>query len=412
MTGLSRSSCQKFDYFQGRPLGRRDLERCASDSRTLLHGLTFDSKPYFLAMPATTIMTKSKIKARLARGSTGVVLGLSLIVSTAAPAAANPFSSLFKGLYRTIKGSTVGVLETAWRNPVSTFELLNARVFKIKGTEKYLKQYKKYSKYLQYVPGIPGGGGPIPPGLVIDIAAKQAGILPNGLPRDLNSVLDEILGPEKYATANGAGACPAGQSTTYCQRLGNLQRALSKTEQAQQEAVIATSNGAGVPDPYTVRSAIYRAAKQGFSDDKILTNPIAASVSAGNESDRKIVRAYSQATLGERGQQNVSDKIAAIQAGLEGVNETAKVGLEADNTQDVVKAMLASNAQVAGFLGMLATNDERNTVTDALKLNQMANQSQAQDAIRRERDAEVTAQSYRALVRARTSSILTRRPKK
>lgn len=310
------------------------------------------------------------------------------------PTQANPFSGLFSGILRQVKGTGLGILKTAWSNPVGTFRLLNERVFKVQGTEKYLQYYDKYGKYLKYVPGV--GGQVIPPSLVIDVATQQAGL--NGVPRDLNAVLDAILGPSK-----GSNGAPPGSSGCFnpnqsCNQYSNL------LAQIQREAVIGSTGAAGLPDPSVIRATITEAANRGLSPDAMSLNRVPASIYASNESDRKIARAKSSATLGEQGQQQLVDTVTAIDEGLTGVTETAKQGLETTVTQDAVKALLSVTAQSAGFLAIDTINGEQEKLDRALLLNQLANLSQAQDATRRGRDAEVNASALRLIYRSRMRS--------
>lgn len=321
----------------------------------------------------------------------GIWIALTVSVLTLAPppAQASPFKGLFSGILRQVKGTGLGILKTTWSNPVGTFRLLNERVFKIKGTEKYLQYYDKYGKYLKYVPGL--GGQPIPPSLLLDVAANEAGL--DGVPRDLNAVLDAILGPSTNGSPPGSTPCfnpnrPCDQYTTLL-------------EQIQKEAVIASTGAAGLPDPSVVRAAIYESAERGLSPDLILSNRVPAAIAAANEADRKIVRAKSSAALGQRGQQEVVDRITAIDEGLNGITETAKGGLEATTTQDVAKAFLSVSAQMGGFQAIQTINGEQEKIDRALLLNQIANVSQTNDSIRRGRDSETNANAIRLIHRSR-----------
>lgn len=322
----------------------------------------------------------------------GGVLSLTLLPPMATPpqAQANPFKGLFSGILNQVKGTGLGIVRTAWSNPVGTFRLLNQRVFKIQGTEKYLQYYDKYGKYLKYVPGI--GGQPIPASLVLAEAAGQAGL--DGVPNDLASVLDAILGPEKSKYGTTTAGCTAaikGCTDTYSTLL----------EQIQREAIIGTTGAAGLPDPTATRATIMSAANRGLSPDVLISNRVPAAIYASNETDRQISKAKVSAALGEQGQQQVIDRITAIDTGLEGITETAQQGIEATTTQDVVKSLLATNAQVAGFHAIQTINQEQGKLDNALVLNQLANISQTNDSIRRSRDTELNAQAARIIFRSR-----------
>ena len=330
---------------------------------------------------------KQKTKSILMVG----VLSLTLLPPMATPpqAQANPFKGLFSGILNQVKGTGLGIVRTAWSNPVGTFRLLNQRVFKIQGTEKYLQYYDKYGKYLKYVPGI--GGQPIPASLVLGESAKQAGL--DGVPNDLASVLDAILGPAKGkdGTTSGCTSAIKGCSDTYSTLLDQIQR----------EAIIGTTGAAGLPDPTATRATILEAASRGLSSDVLISNRVPAAIYASNETDRQISRAKTSAALGEQGQQQIIDRITAIDTGLEGITETAQQGIEATTTQDVVKSILATNAQVAGFHAIQTINQEQAKLDNALVLNQLANISQTNDSIRRGRDSELNAQAARIIFRSR-----------
>lgn len=339
---------------------------------------------------------------------TTLALALTICVSapfvSPAPVSANGgFKGLFTGIFKSLKDVPLTVFDTAWRNPVLTAKILNQRVFKIKGSDKFLADAQKYydKYYGRQILGVLRGRNPSP-NVLIDIAAKESGLLPNGIPRDLNSILDTILGPDKttVATANCNASGPG--SCKYTKILQDLQTPVDKVKIA---AIEASTGPIGIPNPYLVRKALLRAGKQGVSNDRLLQNPITAAVAEANETDRQIVRAFSETQLGEQGQENLKNEIEAIEVGLEGVNETARTGLEATTTQDVAKAILASNAQMAGFFGIIAADTKQQKIADALKLNQLANISQANDAQRRSRDAEVIAEARQALYNMRVRPI-------
>lgn len=336
--------------------------------------------------------TKQKKTALSLLLVSALILPLASPLIVPKPAQANPFKGLFSGILKTVKGSGISIVKTAISNPVGTFRLLNERAFKIKGTEKYLKHYDKYGKYLKYVPGI--GGQPIPPSLIIDIASKEAG-LKNGLPTDLNSILDEILGPSKTKTANGSSGCFSAVNSCGDDKYATL------LEQIEREAVIASTGPLGIPDPSVVRATIKESSKRGVKPDLFLNNPVIATTYAGNQSDRKVVRAKTRAVFSEEGQQNAIDRMTAVDEGLVGVVETATAGMEATNTQDVVKSLLSVAAQQSGFFAMQTIADEKAAIDRALMLNQSANSGQTQDALRRKHDVESSATAVRLLQQSR-----------
>lgn len=326
--------------------------------------------------------------------ASALILPLASPLIVPQPAQANPFKGLFSGILKQGKGIGLGIIKTAVTNPVGTFRLLNGRVFKIKGTEKYLKHYDKYGQYLKYVPGI--GGQPIPPGLVIDIAAQEAG-LENGIPRDLNAVLDTILGPQKNKDGSPAGSSGCFSSATSCGPDGYT----TLLEQIQKEAVIASTGPLGIPDPSIIRAAITESSKRGLQPDLMMSNKVVANGFAANEADRKVVKAKSGAALSVQGQQNSLDTMTAVDEGLKGVVETAQGGLESRVTQEVVKSLLSVTSQNAGFMAINTINGEQEKIDRALILNQLANSSQAQDSIRRQRDAELNANTARLIYLSR-----------
>lgn len=283
----------------------------------------------------------------------------------------------------------MGIIKTAISNPVGTFRLLNQRVFKIDGTEKYLKYYDKYGKYLKYVPGV--GGQTIPASLVIDIAGQQAG-LKNGVPQDLNAILDEIYGPAKNnGNGNGSGNCIS--AILSC---GNGQYT-SALEQIQREAVIGSTGALGIPDPTVVKATINEASRRGLTPDKLISNPVVARTFATNETARLGAEARVQSRLAKEGQQESLDRIKALDLGLQGINQTATTGVKSRITQDIVRALLSVETQKAGILTMQAIQAEQQGIDNAMILNQLSNSSKAQDSIRRGRDTKLNAEAARLI---------------
>lgn len=317
----------------------------------------------------------------------------SSITLTAQSAQANPFKGVFKGVVRQFKGSGLGIIKTAISNPVGTFRLLNQRVFKIDGTEKYLKYYDKYGQYLKYVPGI--GGQAIPANLLIDTAAKQSGLLPNGVPADLNAILDEILGPSKNAknssSPNGSSGCFS--SINSCKQ----SKYTTLLDEIQKNAVIASTGALGIPDPTVVRATINESSRRGLDTDKLISNQVVARNFAGNESDRQGAYAVIKSRLSKEGQDNSLARIESLDAALQGVNEAATEGISAKVTQEVMRALLSVETQKAGFLAMQTMQSEQQGVDNALILNQLRNSSQAQDSIRRQRDTKLNAEASRLI---------------
>lgn len=339
-----------------------------------------------IVSPAPRRSRRSKSVLVLA---TLISLSASSILIAPTPAQANPFKGVFKGIVRQFKGTGLGIIKTAISNPVGTFRLLNQRVFKIDGTEKYLKYYDKYGQYLKYVPGV--GGQAIPASLVIDIAGQQAG-LKNGVPADLNSILDEIYGPAKNAKSpNGSSGC-----FSAIQSCGPGKYA-SALEQIQKEAVIGSTGALGIPDPTVVKATIAEAARRGLSPDKLISNPVVASSFANNETSRLGAEARVKSRLAKEGQENSLERIQALDLGLQGINETATTGVESKITQDIVRALLSVETQKAGILTMQAMQAEQAGIDNAMILNQLANSSKTQDAIRRGRDTKLNAESARLI---------------
>lgn len=327
--------------------------------------------------------------------STSLAMPLSISLAPAPANAFNPFNTV-KGILKQAKGSGLSIVKTAISNPVSTFRLLNSRVFKVQGTEKYLKYYDKYGKYLKYVPGL--GGQPFAASTAIDIIGQQAG-LKNGVPTDLNSILDEILGPEKNRsgtqTANSSSGCFSASSACGKYDVGTL------LEQIERESAIASTGALGIPDPAVLAAALKSAQKRGLAPDPLISNSTVSNRYIVNDAHRKIAKAKAGSALSEEGQKNSVATLQAIDAGLEGVVETATAGMEQRVTQDVVKALLSVASQQAGFQAMQTVAAEQGKIDNALILNQLANNGQTADASQRKKDVEQSAMSLRLLRQSR-----------
>lgn len=335
-------------------------------------------------------MQKQKTNSRYGKSVLiSFVLGSTLTL-TPRPAQANPFEGVVDDIVSQFEGTAVGIVKTAISDPVGTFRLLNQRVFKIEGTEKYLQYYDKYGKYLKYVPGI--GGQAIPASLILDTAAEQAG-LENGIPADLNAILDEILGPDKSQNANGDGSSGCFSAIQSC----GPGKYTTLLDQIQKNAVIASTGALGIPDPTVVQAAINEGARRGVTTDKLINNQIVAGTFAGNEATRQGADALIKARLSQEGQQNSLDRIESLDAALTGINETASDGVQARVTQDIVRALLSVETQKAGFLAMQAMQAEQMGIDNAMILAQLRNSSQAQDSIRRQRDTKLNAEASRLI---------------